>query len=51
LLLENPGKLVIREIVFIKTKDHCISGGKKKEGKRIRSGKKKEIWYNGGDEE
>jgi hypothetical protein len=25
--------------------------GKKKEGKRIRSGKKKEIWYNGGDEE
>ena len=32
-------------------KDPCISGGKRKEGKRIRSGKKKEIWYNGGDEE
>ena len=31
--------------------DRCISGGKRKEGKRIRSGKKKEIWYNGGDEE
>ena len=35
----------------IDTEDRCISGGKKKEGKRIRSGKKKEIWYNGGDEE
>ena len=32
-------------------KDRCISGGKRKEGKRIRSGKKKESWYNGGDEE